>query len=315
MAPIRSPLQIRKAPQGDPLHEAVMTVTGVSELLQELYQLRTDLAEKMSTMQTLEEKVQGGWTEEVQTLKQEFSARIEDVIMRLEAKTPAADLERIIANVRGEDGYTPVKGVDYTDGEAPTDEYLLELITPLIPEAIKGEDGLPGKNADEKVIVDKVLAKVRPLIPKPAVIKPIDEAALVAKVLAQLPEKKITVDDIEGLDDTVSARLDKHQQRLGYLHGGGDTVGAGSNITITNTNGTKVISASSGSLSGTQEKSTTTPDGIQTTFSFAHTPRMIFWNGAMQTLTDDYTVSLLTITFTVAAGIPQTNDKIVNIYA
>lgn len=66
---------------------------------------------------------------------------------------------------------------------------------------------------------------------------------------------------------------------------------------------------------GSQEKSTTVPNGVLTTFAFAHTPRIIVWNGASQTLTDDYTVSGLTIAFTSNAGIPQTNDKILNIYA
>lgn len=71
----------------------------------------------------------------------------------------------------------------------------------------------------------------------------------------------------------------------------------------------------SGGLVGSQEKSTTIPNGILTTFTFTHIPLVIHWNGAFQTLTDDYTVSGNTITFTASAGIPQTNDKIVNIYA
>lgn len=311
MSSIRSPLQFKKqAPQGDSLHEAVMTITGVSELLQELYQLRTDFAEKMGTMQTLEDKVQGGWTEEVQALKQDFNARIDDVITRLEARTPTADLERIISNVKGEAGYTPIKGIDYidgVDGEAPTDEYLLELITPLLPEAINGVDGLPGKDADEKIIVDKVLAKVRPLIPKPAVIKPVDEAALVAKVLEQLPETKVTVDDIEGFDDMLRASLDKHQQRLGYLHGGGDTIAAGSGVTITNTNGTKVISTSSGA--GFQQ-ATGTIDGSNTVFVFATAPRAICVDGgrSIQRISSDGTVNWTVVGSTVTLSIAPTFD-------
>jgi hypothetical protein len=37
---------------------------------------------------------------------------------------------------KGDNGYTPQKGVDYFDGETPSDEKLIELITPLIPEPI-----------------------------------------------------------------------------------------------------------------------------------------------------------------------------------
>lgn len=72
---------------------------------------------------------------------------------------------------------------------------------------------------------------------------------------------------------------------------------------------------SGGAFAGSQEKSTTTPNGVVTTFTFAHPPKIIFWNGAMQTITDDYTVSGSTITFTASAGIPVTGDKITNMYA
>lgn len=75
------------------------------------------------------------------------------------------------------------------------------------------------------------------------------------------------------------------------------------------------ISGGGSSFAGTQEKSTSAPNGVLTTFPFAHAPKIIMWNGAVQTLTDDYTVSSLNITFTTAAGVPQTGDKIVNIYA
>lgn len=69
-----------------------------------------------------------------------------------------------------------------------------------------------------------------------------------------------------------------------------------------------------GALAGTQEKSTTIPNGVLTSFAFAHTPKVIVWNGAVQTLADDYTISGSSITFTMSAGIPQTGDKILNIY-
>lgn len=92
---------------------------------------------------------------------------------------------------------------------------------------------------------------------------------------------------------------------------------AGSGMTISTAfvNGIPKVSFTASALSGTQEKSTTTPNGVHTTFAFAHTPSVIAWNGAIQTLTDDYTVSGNNITFTASAGIPQTGDKVINIYA
>lgn len=92
----------------------------------------------------------------------------------------------------------------------------------------------------------------------------------------------------------------------------------GSGTTVTATpNGLAVDIAvnASGSFSGSQEKSTTVPNSSLTTFSFTHTPKVIFWNGAFQTLTDDYTVSSNNITFSASAGVPQTGDKVINLYA
>lgn len=77
-------------------------------------------------------------------------------------------------------------------------------------------------------------------------------------------------------------------------------------VTFTSTGG--------GGLVGSQEKTTTSIDGIVQTFAFTHTPVLIFWNGALQTLTDDYTVSGKNITFT-GTSTPQVNDKLVNVYA
>lgn len=74
------------------------------------------------------------------------------------------------------------------------------------------------------------------------------------------------------------------------------------------------IPGGGGAFAGTQEKSTTVPNSSLQTFAFAHTPRVIVWNGTIQTLTDDYTVSSLNITFT-GTKVPQTGDVVSNIYA
>lgn len=74
------------------------------------------------------------------------------------------------------------------------------------------------------------------------------------------------------------------------------------------------LSVVGGGFTGSQEKSTTVPNNVLQTFAFTHTPKIIFWNGMFQTLTDDYTVSGSSITFT-GSNIPVTGDKIVNIYA
>lgn len=94
-----------------------------------------------------------------------------------------------------------------------------------------------------------------------------------------------------------------------------DFNGAGETTTNPSAGKASVAIPGGGSgITGSQEKSTTTPNSSQQTFAFTHTPRVIVWNGTIQTLTDDYTVSSLNITFT-GTKIPQTNDVVLNIYA
>lgn len=108
------------------------------------------------------------------------------------------------------------------------------------------------------------------------------------------------------------------QLLIGNSATGGVTISTltqGAGITITNGNGTITIAGSGSGFVGSRELSTTTPNSSQQTFAFTHTPTLIFWNGSLQTLTTDYTVSSNNITFTTSAGVPQTGDKIVNVYA
>lgn len=178
---------------------------------------------------------------------------------------------------------TPIKGrhyVDGKDGKTPTGKELTRLIIPLIPDAKEGKDGKDGSPDTPHDIVSKINTLTGVL--EPSVIKGV-----------------ATTKDLESRDKKVldgMARIDGRikliDQRWG-AHGGGK--------------GTP--------FAGTSEKSTTTPNGVVTTFAFAHTPTLIFWNGQMQFVGDDYTVSGTSITFTASAGVPVANDKIINTYA
>lgn len=70
-------------------------------------------------------------------------------------------------------------------------------------------------------------------------------------------------------------RFDMSDQRW---HGGGDTVSAGSNITITDSNGTKIISASTSLAVLT---ATGTINDSNTVFGFASAPTLIAVNGLL----------------------------------
>lgn len=73
-----------------------------------------------------------------------------------------------------------------------------------------------------------------------------DPMSVITKILEMGDAFKLKTSHIEGLDQTIRAFQSQVSQR-GYLHGGGDTVVAGTNITIvTNASGQKVISSTGG---------------------------------------------------------------------
>jgi len=90
----------------------------------------------------------------------------------------------------GKDGYTPIKGVDYFDGETPTDEQLIKLIRPLIPQV---KDGIDGKTPT----VDELLALIKPLIPEVKNGETPSDERLIALITPLIPEyKSITCEEV-----------------------------------------------------------------------------------------------------------------------
>ncbi len=144
------------------------------------------------------------------------------------------------------------------------------------------ESGKDGIDADEEKIAEMVASKFPKFdeIEKRIVAqipKPIDIKALSKQVISSIPQSKASLKviretlemdpmsildkinslpegkfklkttHIDGLDQTISAFKNQMKPGVGYLHGGGDTVTAGSNITITtNAAGQKVISSTGG---------------------------------------------------------------------
>lgn len=184
--------------------------------------------------------------------------------------------------------------------------------------------------ADKKEIAARITV---PIVEKEIIIK---EQPIVTEITNEVPnrdmaddirnklelldgDERLKPEAIRGLIERLDAIEEAHKinQRLVIGSSGVKQLVAGTGVTIDNTNleyPTITATGTGGSFAGTQEKSTTTPDGSTTTFAFTHTPRTIIWNGAIQTLTDDYTISSNNITFTGTLT-PQTGDKIINIYA
>ena len=164
----------------------------------------------------------------------------------------------------------------------------------------KVKQGNPGKNADTKAILEHLEARMPTIDEIVAKVPKVDEKAITAKILKTIPANKETLkiiqknfktdpmsvieeimklpegkfklkaSSIDGLSQTISAF--QSQLGRGYLHGGGDTVVAGSNITITtNAQGQKVISASAAASGTVTSVSVVTANGISGSVATATT--------------------------------------------
>jgi len=134
----------------------------------------------------------------------------------------------------------------------------------------------------------------------------VDPMSVIDKILKLADEGKLKLktSHIDGLEQTIRAFQSQIGAR-GYLHGGGDTVSAGSNIVITtNPNGTKVISTT-GALSSLI--ATGPVDGSNINFSFVSKPTYIISDGAWYTENKGWSWNAGTLTATMI--IPP-NDNI-----
>lgn len=148
-----------------------------------------------------------------------------------------ADEEKIIEEVLAK---IPIPKID----EIQLTKSILSKIPVIVP-------------LDEDSLFKKFLKRI-PINKSKASLKIIQETfqtdpmSVIDKIL-ELPEDKfkLKVSQVDGLKQTLDA-FNAQIGRRGYLHGGGDTVVAGTNITVTpNSNGTKTISASGGAPAGT----------------------------------------------------------------
>lgn len=152
----------------------------------------------------------------------------------------------------------------------------------VIPEIRQPKDGV---SPDPKQITKEVLS----LLPK------IDEERIIKQVIKRSPKPSLKVitekideesiinnllksDKIKVKFDGLDAQLKVLDRR--YIHGGGDTVSAGTGVTITNVNGTKQISASSSGFT-TVNIATGTIDDTTTVFTFSSAISAVCVNGSI----------------------------------
>lgn len=131
--------------------------------------------------------------------------------------------------IQGEPGYTPVKGLDYFDGEdpvVPTDE-IVEKVMALIPPPEKGDPGIDAI-VDEKKIIKSVLAKIPPPIPgeagKDAII---NQDEIIEALIDRLKKKKeLDISHIRNSDQFMYKGTKYKISEL--MHGAGSSTGGGS---------------------------------------------------------------------------------------
>ncbi len=201
----------------------------------------------------------------------------------INAKNPSNSLSKVFEHIqtikgdkgdKGDTGYSPVKGKDYyTEKEINT---MIEFIQSKVkdgPMGPMGPVGIDGKNGETPIRgVDywtekdqaRILKDVLAQIPKPKDgISPKTED-IVNQAVDILKKQPIEFKDIKGTEKLIEFL------KIGGFRGGGDTVTAGSGITITtNGNGIKVISgnAGEGTLASVAANSLTTPQSLYTMHS------------------------------------------------
>lgn len=184
----------------------------------------------------------------------------------------------------GADGHTPIKGVDYRDGLNGRD----------------GREGIPGRDGSPD-LPEEIKKKLETLE------KPWLDASAIKGVLTTKDVLKLVKDN----KTNTIVYPTKNKQDLRW-HGGGDTVAAGANVTITTSNGVKTISTAGTAftqITGTISDLTklVAPSTITTVVSFGI-------NGQFMHLTTNYTVSGATITYIPALDSSLTGTPFTLVY-
>lgn len=183
---------------------------------------------------------------------------------------------------KGEKGDTPIAGVDF---DIPKDGLNAKELDPQV--IIEGVLALmpPPKEVKAPVVDHKKIATMAAKMivvptPKDPVVPSIEE---ITQNVVEWFKKNLTVDHIPGLKNEIASYRNQLAGKVygkdTWARGGGDTVIAGSNITVTtNTNGQKVIASSASGLTIVAVSGTI--DDSNTAFTSATQPTLLNINGS-----------------------------------
>lgn len=202
--------------------------------------------------------------------------------------------ERITTLPPGEKGDS-IKG---DPGESVDFEAVVAEVLNRIPKPENGKDSNPD------LIATRVITRLKQDKKDTQKESIIDIPAIIEAVIGHLKDNKVlTKEHINGLDGELSSYRNqlagKHYGKDTWARGGGDTVTAGSNVTITqNANGQKVISASGGGAS-TPLTPTGDVDGMNTIFGVLSQPSSVVADGITYFEGAGYSYAALNITMDV----------------
>lgn len=232
--------------------------------------------------------------------------------------------ESVKQGKRGDDGDTG------NDGHTPTREELYALIEPLIPHVedghtptqdeieavvrkyiIQPKDGktpgaeeiaqaLLGSKRLAKYINDRVQTQADAKLAEIKKEEP-DEETMMQKIVAGLEKRGFSMPDIKKIETRFSEIRNQiasapYNPPPGSKRGGGDTVVAGTGVTITNTrNGNKQITATG--VVATWRTPPETPDGVITIFTVTAEPATVVSDGTTLFAGQGYSYAALQITF------------------
>lgn len=205
---------------------------------------------------------------ELHNLKEEHNAHIEEANAKTDEFVERAD--QLLANAKqavAEHVRTIAKGEPGDQGEAgrPGSQGDRGEQGEMGPQGAKGEPGAPGAAPDHEAIIARIFE-------------------MLDTGKRKLSTKHLS-DYAEALEQTIAPI-----RRAANVRGGGDTVEAGANVTITTVNGKKRISSLGGSFSLLTP--TGTVDGSNTAFVFTSAPSIIVVDGVpIQKTQSDGTVN------------------------
>ena len=258
---------LRLRPKLSPIQPS--TLGGVQEIFQLVQELKS-LKEQLVEMQQMHAEMMAQNMAENKDKMAEIESHV------LEAKNHIKTISK------GEKGDTILP---------PTLGEIIEAVKPLIPKPIDG--------ITPTVDYKKAATLAAQLIPKPKDGESVDEKSVIEKVIDTLVtgKKKLNIKHIEGYSEGLEQTIAPIRSLAAGFRGGGDTVSAGSGISISTVNGVKTITATGSGV--TYETPTGTVNGSNNIFTVTATPLFVIVDGVTYFENNGYTLAGLTITTSV----------------